>query len=130
MKYIIMNKEENRIQIETQLPASILFSGELSNVRVTAFSPVIYSNWLKAKWVAINYSGVVIPLTENKDTIGNYKWLRLTTTGKVYRVWHEYKTNISMSCYKLKDSNIMIKGVGVFTEEDFTEFNFQVGSDL
>lgn len=125
MQYIIMNKEENRIQVESGLP--MVFSGELCNTSVTSFLPVIYTNWVKAKWAAINYSGVAIPLTEKEDTTGNYSWMLLSTTGRVYRVWDEYKNHMSMSCYKLKGGTIMIKGIGIFPEEDFTEFNFQQG---
>ena len=35
MQYIIMNKEENRIQVESGLP--MVFSGELCNTSVTSF---------------------------------------------------------------------------------------------
>jgi len=120
-----MNKEENRVQVESGLP--MVFSGELCNTSVTSFLPVIYTSWVKAKWKALNYSGEVIPLTESEGTTGNYSWMLLSVTGRVYRVWNEYKTNIPMSCYKLKDGTIMIKGISIFPEEEFTQFNFQQG---
>tara|TARA_R110000851_G_scaffold145703_1_gene285287 strand:- start:1216 stop:1590 length:375 start_codon:yes stop_codon:yes gene_type:complete len=121
-----MNKEENRIQVESRLP--MVFSGELCSASVTSFLPVIYTSWVKAKWKALSYSGVVIPLTEKEGTTGNYSWMILSITGRVYRVWNEYNNHMSMSCYKLKeDRTIMIKGIGIFPEEDFTEFNFQQG---
>lgn len=123
MQYIIMNKEENRIQVESKLP--MVFSRELSHPFVTSFNPVVYTNWVKAKWKTLCYSGKVIALTGTKENTGDFSWLQHKRTGRVYRVWNNYEHYIDRFCYKLEDNKIMVRGICVFEETDFVHFNFQ-----
>lgn len=127
MPYIIMNKEENRIQVEdAYLP--IVFSGELGNRFVASFSPVIYGSRLKAKIKAFWY-GVKAVEVFTEDTgfeVGCYKYLTRVSTGIVYQVWDssaKYKPQ-HCSTFDVELPEVMIKGIGVFPHTDFQPFNF------
>ncbi|AHK11315.1 hypothetical protein S14_206 [Shewanella sp. phage 1/4] len=89
-QYIIMNKDENRLQIENNHNLFIL-SGQLGNEYVQDIKPVIYnSKWL-AKWKSWQY-GCIIVEVEMSDIAYDlpksaYKWLMRKENKEVFKVW-------------------------------------------
>jgi hypothetical protein len=107
-QYIIMNKDENRLQVDNEFGLFTL-SGFLGNKYVKQFKPVIYkSKWL-AKWKAWQYECVVVEVDTSevkpKPLFGINTWLL-----------HK-ETKIAHSFFEGE--------IDQYTKIKFTEFNFQ-----
>lgn len=101
-KYIIMNKDENRLQVE-DTHNLFTYSGQLGNKYVKDFKPVIYkSKWL-AKWQAWKYNGVVVgveTLDIDIDSIGKgYVWLQHKLLGTVHKYNKEDIDSVVLKLY-------------------------------
>jgi len=106
-QYIIMNKDENRLQVENEFGLFTL-SGQLGNKYVKCFKPVIYkSKWL-AKWKAWQYDCVVVEVGTSD--------INIEAVGKCY-VWLQHKLLGTVHKYDKEDINSIVL-------ELYTEFKF------
>ena len=107
-QYIIMNKDENRIQVENEFGLFTL-SGLLGNKWVRQFKPITYKSKWFAKWQAWQYSCVVVEVftseVVSRPLFGVNTWLL-----------HK-ETNIAHIFFEDE--------IDQYTKIKFTEFNFQ-----
>ncbi len=127
-KYIIMNKEENRIQIKNEQLPSVL-SGQLD--LVISMTPVVYTSKLSAKFNAWVFRGKVKKLQEESYTkqVGDdFIWC-LVTGGrykgellKVYRDTSPRENTYVLSCVGGYIDNLQ---GDIITYHDFVEVTFK-----
>lgn len=132
-QYIMMNKEHNRVVINSDLH-SHLQSGELGNTGVHDFNPILFNKnfksvtkswWLNVDLIPVKFTLLDSDWVENLFT--EYEWLYLKGSGKAYKVYHysskEVIRNPFVNMFS-DDGNVCIKDVGVLPYEDFLVFQF------
>lgn len=132
-QYIMMNKENNRVIINSDLHNNHL-SGELGNTRVHDFKPILFNKsfknvikswWLDAELIPVKFILLDSDWVENLFT--EYEWLYLKGSGKVYKVYpypsKEVTFNPFVNRFSL-DGKVYIKGVGKLSYGNFLVFQF------
>ncbi len=132
-QYIMMNKENNRVVIESDLTQNLL-SGELGNKGVNNFKPllvnksfksVITSWWGNLDLIPVKYSLLDYDWVDGLVT--EYEWIYRKSTGIVYKVYSPASKEIVRNpCVNMfsHDGDVCIRDVGVLSYEDFLVFNF------
>jgi len=85
-----MNKDENRLQIESNCGLFVL-SGNLGNKYVKCLTPVLYKSKWFAKWKAWQYGCVVVEVTISEfknEPLGNcYIWFIDEVSGTIFKLY-------------------------------------------
>lgn len=132
-QYIMINKENNRVEMESDL-TQVILSGELGNKGVNNFKPslvnksfksVITSWWNNLDLIPVKYSLLDTDWVDGMVT--EYEWIYRKSTGVVYKVYSstskEIVRNPFVSMFS-HEGDVCIKDVGILTYEDFLVFNF------
>ena len=132
-QYIMMNKENNRILLESDSLYKLL-SGELGNKGVNNFKPILVNKTFKSvinswwnnldlisvKYTLLDYDWVDGMVTE-------YEWFYRKSTGIVYKVYSPTSKEIVRNPFVnmfSHEGDVCIKDVGVLSYEYFLVFNF------
>lgn len=132
-QFIMMNKENNRVVIESDL-TRILLSGELGNKGVNNFKPLLVNKSFKSVITSWWNNLDLIPVKHTlldydwvDGLVTEYEWLYRKSTGIVYKVYSPSSKEIVRNPFVnmfSRQGEVCIKGVGVLSYEDFLVFNF------